>query len=122
MPGLAKRQQREPCDVGRAILDVEAPAPEEMADRVDRPRDVVHEEDPYEPAPNVAAQRPTQGEAVQDETGHGGNQERDQHEQRKAPSDSPHARIVIELAGIAVPVRLTLGLEQPTGMCMPQTA
>ena len=38
VPGLAERGQREPEDVGRLVLRAEAPAAEEVADRVDRRR------------------------------------------------------------------------------------
>ena len=51
VPRLAERGEREPDDVGRVVVGGEAPAAEEVADRVDRPGDVVHEEDPHEPAP-----------------------------------------------------------------------
>ena len=39
------------------VLDVESAAAEEVADRVHRPGHVVDEEDPHEPAPDVAEQR-----------------------------------------------------------------
>src|SRR3978361_1415763 len=44
VPGLAEGRDREPEHVRRLVLDVEAPAPEEVAERVDRARDVVEEE------------------------------------------------------------------------------
>ena len=56
VPGLAERRQRQPEDVGRVVLDVEAPAPEEVADGVDRPRDVVDEEDADQAAPQQAGE------------------------------------------------------------------
>ena len=57
VPGLAEGRQREPEDVGRVVLDVEAPVPEEVADGVDRPRHVVDEEDAHEAAPQQAGER-----------------------------------------------------------------
>ena len=52
VPGLAERGQREPEHVAATeVVGVEAPAPEEVADRVDRERDVVEEEDPHQARP-----------------------------------------------------------------------
>src|SRR3954447_9036424 len=48
VPGLAEARQREPPHVRRVVLDGEAAPAEEVADRVDRPRNVVEEEDPHE--------------------------------------------------------------------------
>src|SRR6185312_17555530 len=74
VPGLAEARQREPPDVRGPVLDLEAPAPEEVADRVDRPRDVVQGEDPHETAPQQ--RRQAAGEAARQEPP-GGERERE---------------------------------------------
>src|ERR687891_2238585 len=51
VPGLAERRRRQPPDVGRVVVGLEATSPVEVADRVDAPRDVVDEEDPHQPTP-----------------------------------------------------------------------
>lgn len=119
MPGLPEREHGKPGDVGRLILDVKSATPEEMADRVHRPGDVVDEEDPHQPAPDVALQRSDEGEPGEDEPGHRGNPEGDQHQPREATPDPAHLRVLVELSGVLLPVGLTLRLEQPTGMGMP---
>src|ERR1700722_10135056 len=57
VPGLPERERRQPPDVGRQVVDVEPAAAEDVADRVDRPGDVVNEEDPDETAPDQAPSR-----------------------------------------------------------------
>ena len=74
VPRLAERGDGEPEDVGRVVLDVEAPAPEEVADGVDRPRHVVDEEDAHEAAPEQAGERA--GDPAGDEVAGQGGQPR----------------------------------------------
>ena len=83
VPGLAEGRQREPEDVGRVVLDVEAPAPEEVADRVDGPRHVVDEEDADEAAPQQA------GEGAGEPTG---DEVAGRRGQREAEDDEPRGR------------------------------
>ena len=61
VPGLAHRERGEPEDVGRVVVDGEAPGAEEVADGVDRPRHVVGEEDPHRPAPQRGLERAPPG-------------------------------------------------------------
>ena len=61
VPGLAHREQGEPGDVGGVIVDGEPAAAEEVADGVDRPRDVVDEEDPHRAAPQRRLERAAPG-------------------------------------------------------------
>src|SRR6202011_249338 len=86
------------------------------------PGDVVDEKDPHEPAPDVAAQCALECEAVQDPSGRGRDQEREQHEHREASCDPAHAPILVELTRVSLPVRLALGFEQPSGMRVPEPA
>ena len=93
-----------------------------MADRVDRPRDVVHEEDPDQAAPDVAAQRALPGEAVQHVAEHRRDQQRREHVEREAPADGLHLGILVEVPGVLLPVGLALGLHQPAGVGVPEAA
>src|SRR5919204_293333 len=51
VPRFAPGRERQPPDVARLVLCLESPASEEVAHRVDRPGDVVEEEDSGEAAP-----------------------------------------------------------------------
>src|SRR6185503_19002854 len=99
--GLAEARQGEPPDVRGAVLDVEPPASEEVADRVDRPRDVVQEEDAHEAAPEQRGERP--GQTPGDEPS-GGERDRqaeaDEAEERAV--DEPHAGVLVEVARVAL--------------------
>ena len=57
VPRLAEGQHRQPREVARLVVGVEAPAPEEVAQRVDREGDVVQDEQPHGAAPQQAGQR-----------------------------------------------------------------
>src|SRR3954453_12829530 len=70
VPRLAEARQREPPDVGGVVLDGEPPAAEEVADRVDRPGDVVQQEDPHQAAPQHPGQRA--GQPAGDQAADGG--------------------------------------------------
>ena len=122
MPGLSEREHGEPADVRRLVLDVKAPASEEVADRVDRPGDVMDEEDPHQAAPDEPLKRAADGEAVEQEAGERRDRERDEREQGERPSDPPHRRILIEIGSELLPIGLTLGLEQPADMCEHESA
>ena len=121
MPRLAERGQREPGDVRRMVVGLETAGAEEVAQRVDAPGDVVHEEDPHEPAPEQAAsgagERAREGPA-----GEGGDGEAEQHEQRELPVDGPHARVLVEVLGVAARAGTALGREQPARVCVPEPA
>src|SRR2546423_276437 len=51
VPRLAERERREPGEVARLVVRLVAPAPEEVAQRVDAERQLVAEEDPHRAAP-----------------------------------------------------------------------
>ena len=57
VPRLAEGQHRQPREVARLVVGVEAPAPEEVAQRVDREGHVVQDEQPHGAAPQQAGQR-----------------------------------------------------------------
>ena len=63
VPRLAEGQQREPREVARLVAGVEAPAPEEVAQRVDREGHVVQDEHPHGAAPQQAGERGGEGAA-----------------------------------------------------------
>ena len=122
VPGLAERRDRQPGDVRGLVLDVEAAGAEEVADRVDRPRDVVDEEDAHEAAPDVAADGALHGEPVQHVAQDGREQQRDQDKPREALADLPHDGVLVEILGVALPVGLALGLGQPARVSVPEAA
>src|SRR5690606_41871350 len=51
VPGLAEGRDGQPPDVPRLVADLELLLAEDVADRVDRPGDVVEQADAYERAP-----------------------------------------------------------------------
>src|SRR3954451_22327021 len=112
VPGLAEGRQREPEDVGRVVLDVEAPAPEEVADGVDRPRHVVDEEDAHEAAPQQAGERA--GEAAGDEVaGQRRQREAEDDEPWEGAVDAPHAAILHQVGGVLALAREPLLADEP---------
>src|SRR5690242_20014424 len=58
VPGLAHRQQRQPPDVAAAVAALERPLPEGVADRVDRPGDVVQQPHPHQRGPEERGDGP----------------------------------------------------------------
>ena len=97
VPGLAERGQREPDHVRRVVGDREAPAPEEVADGVDRPRHVVQEERAHEPAPDEAAQRALEREAVGDEADQRRDPDAREGEPRERLVEAAHPAVLVEL-------------------------
>src|SRR3954447_16516423 len=67
VPRLPERQHRKPPEVARLVAGVEAPAAEEVAQRVDRVRHMVQDEHAHAAAPQQAGQavleRPAEGPA-----------------------------------------------------------
>ena len=120
VPGLAHRRQGDPPHVGRLVLDLEPALAEVVADRVDRPGHVVQEEGPHEAAPDEAAQRALEREAVQRPAEQRRDADRREREPREHPADAAHARVLVELAGVLLPVRQAVGLHQPAGVRVPQ--
>ena len=116
-----KRGQGQPCDVGRVVVGLEPAGAEEVADRVHAPRDVVHEEDADEPAPEQAAggARERSGDGPAGQRGQG---QAEQHQHREAAVDEPHARILVEVLRVAASAGLSLSREQPARVCVPEAA
>ena len=85
VPRLAERQRRQPDEVARLVVGVEAPAADEVAQRVDRERHVVQQEDPHQAAPQQRDQRASSVPPMQPA-------ERERHrepEQRPTPQKVP---------------------------------
>src|SRR4051794_37027707 len=57
VPRLAEREEGEPREVARLVTGVVRLLAEEVAERVDRVRDVVHDEHPHESTPEKARER-----------------------------------------------------------------
>src|SRR6185503_5316122 len=58
VPGLAHRQHRQPPDVGRLVTALERTLADGVADRVDRPRDVVEQADADQRPPEEGRRGP----------------------------------------------------------------
>src|SRR5829696_2844381 len=119
VPGLAEGERREPEDVGRVVVDVEAAGAEEVADRVDRPGDVVQQEDAHRAAPQRAGdgarQRPL------DRPAHGGRErDSDRDPDREQGVDDAEAPVLDEVAGVLVVRGLALAVEQPAHVRVPE--
>src|SRR3954451_20516574 len=86
MPGLAEGERREPEHVRRVVVPLEAAGAEEVADRVDRPRDVVQQEDADQTAPERAGHR-ARDAAVDPPAERGRDRDADRHPQREQRVD-----------------------------------
>ena len=119
VPGLAERQQRQPTDVGRLVVRLEAPAAEEVADRVDAEGGVVQEEDAREPAPHQRQEGTGQGSL---------DRQADQEGDRQAGDDQrllqrvDHAQPAVpeQVGAVAAAIGLAHRREQPPHVGMPQ--
>ncbi len=120
VPGLSERHQRQPGDVRRLVLDVEAPAPEDVADRVDRPRHVVDEEDPHEAGPQQRPQRRGQREAVQDEARDERDQQAQADERQVVAADPAHHLVLAEIGGVLAKLGRALRLGEPAAVRVPE--
>src|SRR6201996_8700621 len=83
VPGLAERGDGQPGHVARLVPDLELLVAERVADRVDRPGDVVQQRDPDQAGPEERGQRAVPGQPPQaaDQGGQqqrGGDQRREQ--------------------------------------------
>src|SRR5829696_902755 len=107
VPGLAEGERREPEDVGRVVVDLEAAAAEEVADGVDRPRDVVQQEDAHRAAPERARHRAGDG-ALDPPADCGRQRDPERDPQREQRVDDPEAAVLDQVARVALVSRLAL--------------
>jgi hypothetical protein len=99
VPRLAERGEGEPEHVGRLVLGGEAPAAEEVADRVDREGHVVDEEDAHQagpeerrqPARETARDQPAQPE---------GNGEPEHDNRPEKPVHHAHAAVLEQVGRV----------------------
>ena len=119
VPALAERERGEPEDVGRVVLDREAARPEEVADRVDRPRDVVQGEDAHRTAPQRGGQRAGQ-RAVDQVAEPERHQQADEDPQAERAVDDAHAAVLVEVARVARVLGGAGDLEQPAHVRVPE--
>src|SRR6476619_8592347 len=91
-----------------------------MADRVDRPRDVVEEKDPHGSAPDKAGNEavPTTDQQPADQRGDG---ERDEDKRQKELRDRAKPRILDEILRVARAVGTADGREQPACVGVPES-
>ncbi len=113
VPRLAERREREPEDVRRLVLDLEAAAPEEVADGVDRPGHVVLQEDADEAAPEQTGQQRLHREAAEHEADERGDREAEQDPPVEAAVDPAHPAVLDELLGVLAALGLAVVGEQP---------
>ena len=111
--------EREPPDVGRAVVGGEAAAAVEVADRVDRPGDVVDEEDPHQPAPEQPGERA--GERAREQPAEREREpERQADERDEAAVEQPHAAVVHQVGRVLAAVGLAVGVEEPADVRVPE--
>ena len=116
VPRLAEGDPGEPPDVARLVLDAEAARAEEVADGVDRPGDVVEQEDPDQAAPEHRLQA---GAEVPPQTHPARKGRAATARPRPEPArDEDHAAVGEQvLRGFVHSARPTLRKSQPTCAC-----
>ncbi len=112
MPRLAHRERRQPEDVARLILDVEAPATEEVADGVDRPGHVVQDEHADQAGPQQRRQRGADA-AAHDPADGERDHEPEHRPQRKQPVDDLHGAVLDHVGSEALALGGADRFEQP---------
>src|SRR5580765_5553987 len=119
VPPLPERDPGEPPDVAGFVARLEPAPSEEVADRVDRPGDVVEQEDAHSPSPDQAADEavPAAHERPGDESG---DQERRQDDRQAEPGDDAEPLFLDQVRGVALPVGASGRLEQPADVRVPQ--
>jgi hypothetical protein len=80
------------------VIDVKAAPTEEVADGVDAPGDVVHEEDAHEAAPQQGAEAGGERAGAEREAEQEGKQQAGQRDQREESVDATHHRVFEEVA------------------------
>ena len=112
VPGLAERERREPRDVGRVVVVVEPAKAVEVADRVDAPRDVVHEEEAHGAAPEQAHQRGVGGAADRPAEAVGNRQGGEQPDREEA-ADHAHAAVLEQVGRVLAGLGAAVVHEHP---------
>ena len=121
VPRLAPGRDRQPRHVARLIARVVVTVAEEVTDRVDRERGVVHEEDPRRAAPQQPLEASGHGSGERDPEPEGGGQA-EQHPEHEGAIDEANPRIVEQVAGVALLVgHLHVG-EHPPDMGVEEAA
>jgi hypothetical protein len=117
MPRLAERRQRQPQQVARLVAGLEAPATEEMAQRVDAVRHVMEHEHAHRAAPQEAGQTGIDRAADGDPEAEW-RREAGEHPQHERAVDEAHDRILEQVRCVAGALA-ALGVdEQPAEMGM----
>ena len=119
VPGLAERGDREPEHVGRLVVRREAPAAEEVADRVDREGHVVDQEDAHEARPEERRNRsgePTRQRQARRER----DRKPERHPEREQPADDPHAAVLEQIGCVLLRLDCRRMVEEPAHVGVPQ--
>ena len=112
VPRLSERERREPQQVARLVVGVEAAAAEEVAQRVDAVGHVVHHEQAHTAAPEQPGERSGERAADRIAEGERGGQPAERPDEEGAVHEA-HDRIVQQVGRVAVP-GAALGVdEQP---------
>ena len=118
VPGLAHAQDRQRPEVGGPVAGGVGPLADHVADRVDRPGDVVQQADPDQRGPEEGGQRAGPGPAEQ-AAEHRRAEHREGHPERELPIDPDQVRIGQQVRRVLVLVGL-LGVEQPAHVREPE--
>src|SRR5690606_2966770 len=99
VPGLAEGRDGQPPDVPRLVADLELLLAEDVADRVDRPGDVVEQADAYERAPEERGQRalPGPGDQAADD---GGQRDGGEGQRAEPAVQLHHVGVAAQVGGV----------------------
>ena len=119
VPGLAPRRDRQPRKIARLVAGVVVVAAEEVTQRVDAERRVVHEEDPGGAAPQQRDQPAADGAGQRHaEPERGGQAEHDPQHER--PVDEHDQRVGEQVLGVPALVGHLHVAEHPSQMSVDQ--
>src|SRR3954447_22449391 len=120
VPTFSERRNRQDPVVRRLVIREKRSLPEDVADGVDTPRDVVANEHPYQATPEQTGQRamPTAEQTPDSE----GECETDQGPSHERPVNEDDDRVADEILGPAVAVGDTLVVEHPSDVSVNEAA
>ena len=119
MPRLAEGDPGEPPDVPRLVLDPEPARADEVAHGVDRPGDVVEQEDPDHAAPEERLQAGADC-AAPEPAGDEREQKRQEHPECEPARDEDHAAVCEQVLRVLRPLRPADVPEEPADMRVPE--
>ena len=120
VPGLAEGQRRQPGQVARLVAGVEVAPAEEVAQRVDRERHVVQDEDAHRTAPQQTGEPARDGLRERHAEAEGQRQT-ERGPQQEGAIDEVHDGIADQVGGVAL-LAGEVRAEQPSEMSVGQAA